>query len=109
MCPLFVAKARASLLRRSASETPSLKPTISSPGIAFAFGFAPEAGAATPGAPSTTARRASGRMQSNVLRLGVVMEAPEPQSDLLTVGASEALGYPDSEGSGASGKLSFDP
>ena len=38
------------------------------------------------------------------------MEAPEPQSDLLTVGASEALGYPDSEGSGAaSGKLSFDP
>ena len=37
------------------------------------------------------------------------MEAPEPQSDPLTVGASEAFGYPVSEGSGACVESSFRP
>ena len=37
------------------------------------------------------------------------MEAPEPQSDLLTVGASAALGYPVSEGSERVWKAPFDP
>ena len=37
------------------------------------------------------------------------MEAPEPQSDLLTVGASVAVGYPVSEGSEGCVESSFDP
>ena len=37
------------------------------------------------------------------------MEAPEPQSDLLTVGASEAFGYPVSEGSEGVWKAAFEP
>ena len=37
------------------------------------------------------------------------MEAPEPQSDPLTVGASGVFGYPVSEGSEACVESSFDP